>query len=208
MKLALINRISKFEDNTKNYTDLLDSGDIDYKLVSIDDDVDNVLKECDGLLVPGGIDVVPSLYNKDNEGSKIYGNMNKRNDELDYKWIKVFNEANKPIIGICRGIQILNVYFGGTLIQDIRGHEDGAVHNVDVDKESLLYKCYKKEKMEVNSYHHQVIDKLGNGLKITAYSDDRYIEGVEGNNIYAVQWHPEKVMDKTFVEYIKEIVKK
>lgn len=206
MKLALINRISKFEDNTKNYTNLLNSADIDYELVSIDDNQEDILRSCDGLLVPGGIDVVPSLYKEDNKGSIIYDDLNKKNDDLDYKWIESFNKAHKPIIGICRGIQILNVYFGGTLIQDISGHKDGVVHNVDIDKDSLLYKCYKKEKMEVNSYHHQVIDKLGKGLKAIAYSEDGYIEAIEGNNVYAVQWHPEKVMDKTFTKYIEDII--
>lgn len=205
MKVALINRISKFKDNTKNYTDFLKSGDIEYELISINDDEKEVLTRCDALLIPGGIDVVPSLYNQDNKGSKIYDDLNSQNDKLDYKWIKVFNKANKPIIGICRGIQIINVYFNGTLIQHIDNHQDSR-HNVNIEKGSLLYKTYRKDEMEVNSYHHQVIDKLGDGLKPVAYSKDGYIEAIEGNNIYAVQWHPEKVMDSIFIEYIKNII--
>lgn len=203
MRLALINRIFVKTDNTKNYTDLLDKCDIDYEIASFNDDEKEVLNRCDGLLVPGGIDVEPSLYNEEINCSKIYDDLNHQNDILDYKWIKVFNEANKPVIGICRGIQIINVYFGGSLIQHIDGHTEGALHNIDIDKNSFLYKAYKKEKIKVNSYHHQVIDKLGKGLKAVAISEDGYIEAIEGNNIYAVQWHPEKVSDETILNYLK-----
>lgn len=161
---------------------------------------DFILDTCDGLFVPGGCDVNPMLYGEDIDGSIDPIDFI---DELDLFYIKEFYKANKPILGICRGIQIINVCFNGSLYQDI-GNHNKVFHDVKVDKDSFVYDLYKKEELSVNSYHHQCIKKLGDGLRPVAYSKEGYVEAVEGKNIYAVQWHPEIYDANNFIKYFKE----
>lgn len=211
MKLAITKRITnEYKDVNPLYLEMLKRNNIEYIPVGLGEDVNVILNTCDGLLVTGGIDVNPSRYNKVNDGSIINDlSITNTTDEIDYKWIKAFSDLNKPIIGICRGLQVINVFFGGSLIQDIKGHTKGSKgmhHNVRLIKDAYLYDCYKVDEKSVNSYHHQVIDKLGKGLKAIAYSDEGYIEAIEGNNIYAVQWHPERDGNDIFIKYLKESI--
>lgn len=208
MKFAITKRITtEYKDVNPDYLNMLERNNIEYIPVGLDEDANTILDTCDALLVTGGIDVNPKLYGEEVNGSIIRDlSITNKTDEIDYKWIKTFSENNKPIIGICRGSQVINVYFNGTLIQHINNHtkgKKGMRHNVRIVKDSFLYECFKSEELNVNSYHHQVIDKLGDGLKAIAYSDEGYIEAIEGNNIYAVQWHPEREDNDIFVEYIK-----
>ncbi len=124
-------------------------------------------------------------------------------DTLDFTIIKAFNNANKPILGICRGIQAINVCFGGSLYQDIPNHklQKEGRHNVKIEKNSFLYDCYNTEKMQVNSLHHQAVKKVAEGFKVVAKSEDGIVESIENENIIAVQWHPEYMMDTKFFEY-------
>lgn len=163
--------------------------------------IDNVLKQADVLILTGSpCHVNPKLYNKESEINFNYDN---DEDQLDYELIKKFNNANKPILGICRGIQVLNVYFGGTLKQKISNHE-GVRHNIKINKDSILYNIYKESNINVNSTHTQCIDTLASGFKISALSDDNIIEGIEKDNIIGIQFHPEKDLDyKFFAELIK-----
>ena len=114
---------------------------------------DFILETCDGLFVPGGCDVDPKNYGEDVNGAKECFDFI---DDLDIFYIRAFHCAKKPILGICRGLQIINVAFGGTLYQDISGHSD-AKHMVNVTKDSFIYDIYQKDKLEVNSFHHQII---------------------------------------------------
>jgi len=165
--------------------------------------IDEVVNMCDGLFVPGGADVNPKLY-----GEEINGSVNivDEMDELDYAYIKAFNEAGKPIMGICRGHQIINVYFGGTLHQDITNHKDGVHHKVDVTKRSFIDEMYHQEKLTVNSFHHQAIKDLAPGFEICAKSEDGYIEAIQKDNIYSVQWHPEMEDPTEFINYFVDKV--
>lgn len=163
---------------------------------------DFILETCDGLFVPGGCDINPKHYNEEINGSIDPIDFI---DDLDIFYIKEFYKAHKPILGICRGIQIINVCFNGTLFQDIKEHKD-VFHDVNVEKDSFVYELYKQEKLSVNSFHHQVIKKLGTGLRAVAYSKEGYVEALEGDNIYAVQWHPEIYDANNFINYfIKNI---
>lgn len=166
-------------------------------------DIDEIVEMCDGLFVPGGCDVDPNLY-----GEELNGSIDPISfiDKLDMDYIDAFYKAKKPILGICRGIQILNVYFGGTLYQDIKNHDDGRFHDISVEKNSFLYSIYQKDRISVNSYHHQAIKELAFNLKPIAYSDDGYIEAVEGDNVYAVQFHPEHYDGKHFLNYFVDNV--
>ena len=135
---------------------------------------------------------------------------NKDNDLFQMKAIEEALRLGKPILGICRGLQILNVFFGGTLYQDIgkerqkslrHSHLDipeGYAHSISITEGSFLYEAVKEKKMEVNSLHHQGIKTLGSGLAATAESPDGLVEAIENreNRIMAVQWHPEALVMK------------
>lgn len=156
-------------------------------------------EEYDGLLLTGGADLEPERYGQAVNGSVA---MDAARDEAEWKLVDAFLQAGKPIFGICRGCQLLNVYFGGSLHQDI---ETKARHRIDpkvpypvhgvVAEDPLLEGLYGKE-FSVNSCHHQAVDKLGAGLRITAHCpEDGVVEAFvhESLPVLAVQWHPEKL---------------
>ncbi|HBE9250259.1 gamma-glutamyl-gamma-aminobutyrate hydrolase family protein [Clostridioides difficile] len=161
----------------------------------------------DGVLISGGWDVNPQLYGEETreETTFIYPEV----DEFDLITISIALELKKPILGVCRGLQILNVSLGGTLYQDnnlIEGsyikHTQSskrhvATHKVDVKEGSILEGILGKQLL-TNSYHHQSVNQLGKGLKAIAYSKDGIIEAIEKeeeNFVVGVQWHPEMMVD-------------
>lgn len=163
----------------------------------------------DGLLIEGGIDIFPSLY-----GEEPKPELEKTDIKTDNFIIELINQAKikkMPILGICKGMQIINIAFGGTLYQDLKyaglksdshrqlgdHRRDYYKHTINVEKNSFLNKIFpNKEKLNVNSYHHQAIKDLGKDLIIDAKSDDGIIEAIHWNNnsqwIFGVQWHPER----------------
>ena len=153
----------------------------------------------DGLILCGGGDIEPWRYGEELNGSN---SMDPERDALELALVKAYVEAGKPILGICRGLQMLNVYFGGTLIQHLdcyQEHTSGAnfdlAHDVRAEEGSILHNLYG-EAFRVNSSHHQAIGKLGEGLKVTMRTaDGQVIEGIEHETlpIFAVQWHPERM---------------
>lgn len=163
---------------------------------------------CDGLLVTGGKDIAPLLY--DTMTIQQCGAYDLEVDESHIALIQAFAALGKPIFGICRGLQLINIAFCGTLYQDLQsevpesgGHVFGmfrydAVHPVQVEKDGRLYEILQKETINVNSIHHQAIKRLGNDVKGCALSPDGIIEAIEvkGKPILAVQWHPEMMMVK------------
>lgn len=163
---------------------------------------------CDGLLITGSAnDVHPKYYNEKKLKGKEY-----KYDEFPMvkKAVELFNKKQKPILGICAGIQEINVVFGGSLNQKIEHHNlsDNSKHKIEIKKDSILYDIYHKQEIEVNSYHSQSVNKVAPGFKVTAISEDGVIEGIEKENILAVQWHPEVTNDiklfKKFIDIIKE----
>ncbi len=144
--------------------------------------------ECDGLLLPGGGDIAPCLYGEANEASK---NIKLKLDIFELFLIRKFLNRNKPILGICRGMQVINIFFGGTLTQDMVGHSG----KTDIKTHCKFYgefrDCYG-EKNFVNCNHHQAIKKIGKDLKIGAISSDNIIEAIYSNKIIATQFHPER----------------
>lgn len=154
----------------------------------------------DGLLLSGGKDVATELYHQEQKYDFVI--TDPQRDDLEWKLIKAFADRKKPVFGICRGIQVLNVYFGGTLYQDIPDqlggeHAKGICHPVTLKKDSILGGLFG-ESMEINSYHHQALDALGNGLVATAWSDaggHTIVEAIEHESlpIWSVQWHPERM---------------
>lgn len=148
--------------------------------------------EFDGLLVPGGVDVNPKLYGEENTASV---EINDHLDQITIDCIKLFFEKGKPILGICRGLQILNVYFGGTLIQDIPNHKD-VDHEILIDDGNVVHDHYGGS-MVINSLHHQCIGELAKDLTCLAKSHDGIIEIFMHKNgkILGTQFHPEKMQN-------------
>lgn len=151
-------------------------------------------ERCEALLLPGGGDVEPWRYGAEALDCR---SAQADRDALELQLIDEFVAAGKPILGICRGLQVLNVYFGGTLIQHVEGHSavDGrdARHPSRVAP-SVLRALYG-EAMVVNSAHHQAADRLGSGLAAVQWAQDGVIEAVIHRTlpIWAVQWHPERL---------------
>ena len=157
------------------------------------------LPELDGLLLPGGWDVDPSFY-----GEKPDEKVGPIDHELDETELRLFRQARErklPVLGICRGQQVINVAMGGSLLQHIEDHEVRAhgrshlAHTIEVDPASELGRAAGEHKVRVNSLHHQAIGRLASGLQQTAKGEDGTVEGVESDDglVVAVQCHPEEL---------------
>ena len=155
--------------------------------------IEKIVEMCDGLIIAGrDRDINPKYYGEEPQKGLIYPEDNYE-DELDFRLIELFERQKKPILGICSGLQSLNIYFGGTLKQHIDEHtskEKLVRHSVKINRDSFLYSLYGKEN-NVNSIHHQAINKLAEGFKVTAVAEDGTIEAIEREKFIGVQWHPE-----------------
>ena len=167
-----------------------------------DDDTDRIVETCDGFLFTGGQDVAPELYRAMDATGTVVSSLER--DKLETLLLTKALKADKPILGICRGLQIINVFLGGTLWQDLPSqHPSDIVHRQDkpyvnpTHKVSLsgdLRTLLGKDTLEVNTLHHQAIKDLGKDLIPMAESPDGLIEAVKmvGKRfVCAVQWHPE-----------------
>lgn len=152
---------------------------------------------CDGLLLPGGADADPACYGQENIASH---GIDRDRDRDEFWLIEQFRKRNRPILGICRGHQMLNIALGGTLVQDLPDERhlplaDGAdrIHTVTT-LHPFLAERYG-ERFAVNSAHHQAVDRLGEGLLPTCVSEDGVIEGFvhAGEPMIGVQFHPERM---------------
>lgn len=165
--------------------------------------LEKVCELCDGLIITGSaIDIPPKYYQEKPLEDKTY-----EIDEfkLDQKAIILFAEKQKPILGICGGMQSINVCFGGSLNQQIENHDlKNKLHTITIKENSFLHKTYQKDKMEVNSFHHQSVKKVAEGFCVTAYAEDGTIEAIEKDNMIGVQWHPEEMND---LEFFRNFVK-
>ena len=157
---------------------------------------------CDGLLLPGGEDVDPFYYGQ--TPTEKCGEIVKERDHAEMNMLEAFLSTGKPILGICRGAQLMNVYFGGTLHQDIKeisgcNHDDWkrrsrGNHGVRLQPLTRLAEIYEQEQMTVNSLHHQAVAKTAPVLITSAVSEDGITEAVEHPEhpfCIGVQWHPE-----------------
>lgn len=220
MILAITQRYKKLDNNKyfeenfyldKYFKDIFEELNILLFPVLSDTQLERVVDICDGLVVTGrSIDVNPKYYGEELIELTNLGDYDGE-DELDFSLIKLFHKANKPILGICAGIQSINVCFGGSLYQDVQNHstkKELKMHSINIEKDSFLEKCYKTNKLEVNSFHHQAIHKVAQNFKVIATSEDGVIEAIEYNNILGVQWHPEQMMDnKFFKKFIETYIK-
>ena len=187
---------------------LLEAGGVPIVLPTTHDPaiIDRLVKACDGFLIPGGQDIDPSRYGRSRK-PHTHRSATAR-DKMEDVLVKAVVAADKPLLGVCRGMQSLNVALGGTLHQDIHAEQnpdslphvqgrpfDMPAHMVDIVEGSKLSECVHAPRLGVNTIHHQSVAKLGEGLVVSATSpDDGVVEGIEmpGKRfVVGVQWHPE-----------------
>lgn len=198
MNVAIICR-DEFENGiSDDFINIFNRLKINIIKINKQEDVLYALENSDALLVPGNCNDIPPRY----YGEKPIENKEYNIDQfsLDKLAIELFNKNDKSILAICGGTQSINVAFGGNLNQYIQNHDLKGLHEINIDKNSFLYEVYKKDKIKVNSLHHQSIKSVAKDFSISAYSNDGIIEGIENSNIIAVQWHPEKMDDIKFFE--------
>lgn len=203
--------ISKLHSE-KNYSNRLKSIDSNIVLKNMYvlslDSVNFYLKIASGILLTGGEDVSPDKYGMQSEINRC-GYIDLKRDSIEMQLIDYALKNNIPLLGICRGEQILNVAMDGSLFVDIptdfgkeivhRSSEKTAEHYVILDKESFLYSICRTDSGMVNSNHHQAVNVLGKNLKSSAHSSDNLIEAVElvdkskHDFVIGVQWHPERL---------------
>lgn len=185
-------------ESLTNYIDALKENDIE---VIATLDVDEAIK-CDGLLLPGGGDIDPVYYGEEMNGSD---EPDRELDKAQRDILDAFVKAKKPILGICRGMQLINIYFGGSLHQDLvtrdihtRKNDNDSIHSVKSVEEGNLFEKFYGKTFNINSAHHQGAKKLGKGLKEVLRSEDGVCEAVihEELPIIATQFHPERMSYK------------
>lgn len=185
-------------------------------------EVEENLQNMDGLLLPGGIDVEPVRYNE--APHPKLETTDAGLDALEWQALEFARDIRLPVLGICRGCQVINVFYGGSLYQDIPSqhqseetvtHRGGkGMHEITIAKDSLLHELLGLERFEVNTYHHQAVKDLAPGFRKTAWTDDGIIEAIENTGkifILGVQFHPEKLLEEKpelkaiFARFVQEI---
>ena len=184
-----------WDGRLQNYVNALRALGAEAELVSTAEG----MEQFDALLIPGGCDILPRYYREEDSGCEA---TDEALDKLQFAWMEYFTGEKKPVLGICRGHQLINVFFGGTLIQDLPMRKDHTekpggcynAHRILIEQGSLLSAAYGPE-AQVNSSHHQAVDALGKGLCITARAEDGVVEGIEHRElpVWGVQFHPERM---------------
>lgn len=181
-----------------------------------------LIERLDGLVVIGGHDITPTLY--DEEPHPKVTQYKPERDQSDLAYIDASYRQNKAILGICRGLQIMNVYKGGSLYQDLSQYEllniqhvqvakpEVATHSIHLVNDTMIANIFDTQKLMVNSFHHQAIKTLGENMVASAYSQDGVIEAaestIEGEVFFGVQWHPETLFeyDKNHLKVFEKLV--
>lgn len=179
-----------------------------------------IVRALGGLVMSGGEDVDPARY-----GESVWNEtvgINSPRDSSDFLLLEAARKLGVPVLGICRGEQIVNVFYGGTLYQDLPSQRPGgfshkqkvpgdiATHSVSLENGTVLKKIFGVDTLAVNTFHHQAVKDVAPGMTINAYGSDGLVEGFEGKNVLCVQFHPEKFIeggDDTFLPLFTHFVK-
>jgi putative glutamine amidotransferase len=181
-------------------------------IVDDEDALRGIYETLDGVFIAGGVDVDPSSY--DQATTPFCGRTDLDRDAVEVLLTRWARADGKPIFGVCRGLQIINVAAGGSLLQDCAAHAPGSIkhdyfptaghardflaHTISIRPGSRLHEIYGADEVLVNSMHHQVIDRVADGLTITATAPDGLVEAIEATAeafTLGVQWHPEMLID-------------
>ena len=201
---------SKYVLNHNNVQAVLRAGGLPVILpIGIEQDVQQLSTMLDGLLLTGGGDIDPMLFGE--EPHKHLGDVSPSRDLIEMTLVQEMLKKNKPILGVCRGLQIINIALGGNMYQDIysqrdvpllqhtqKAHRFHQSHFVQVKEGSLLESITKSEQIKVNSYHHQAVKDVPLPLIISGVASDGIIEAIESTEhafVLGVQWHPEALAD-------------
>jgi len=185
-------------------TAIMEAGGIPLLLPSVDVNgegniilASHMLSRIDGVLFTGGGDIDPLFYGEHRMAplSRVY----RKRDGFELALAKVATKEELPVLGICRGCQVLNIMGGGTLKQHVESHwqelpEETATHRIKIEKGTKLFDIMKEEEVMVNSFHRQVIKELAFEFIMSAYADDGVVEGIESTKhkfVIGVQFHPE-----------------
>lgn len=169
--------------------------------IPLDVAADDIIDHLDGLVLTGGADVEPARYGAAPHPELMTPEPDR--DRLEFELLAIALERTMPVLGVCRGLQVINVAQGGTLEQHVPEHlrfdvpYTETVHEVRTVEGSELHQLYG-ESFSVNSLHHQVVQEVGRGLEVTARAADGTVEGLEmGADVLAVQWHPEMLSTRS-----------
>ena len=199
--------ITTSDTNFQNYPNWMAGEGVEIVQLSYSEKNTQDFDSCDGFVLTGGIDVHPQFY----QNTRVdYPNTTVFNESRDLFEMQVFEYArqqNKPVLAICRGLQLVNIALGGNLIQDLqengfenhrKGTEGDREHKIEVRAGTLLAQIAGIQHGFVNSAHHQGLDQIANELNVSAFSEDVVVEAIEYKDankpfLLAVQWHPERM---------------
>lgn len=175
----------------------------------------NIVSAIDGLLIPGSRDMDPKFYGE--PPHPAIKPMNLERTETEFSVLRLALERDVPVLGICGGMQFINVFHGGSIHQDIKAllpdalcHEGGEVHDVTVIGDTVFGGFTEEKKFEIKSYHHQAINRVGEGLRVSALAPDGIVEGFESTDgrVMGFQWHPElersQLSELIFTRFLSE----
>lgn len=210
--------ISLTETNFKYYWNWFTQEDLqnlELAELSFEKNNEEDIYKCDGFILTGGVDIYPGLYGGEMEYDNKPDKFSRSRDKFEEKIYTYSQENKKPLLGICRGLQLVNVLQGGKLIQDLKPdgnlkhcglEETDGQHDIRIEKDTLLYNIALCDAGNINSAHHQAIDPdaVGDNLMVNAYDncEEKLIEGIEFKDktnkafMLCVQWHPERMPDK------------
>lgn len=175
----------------------------------------NIISAVNGLLIPGSRDMDPKFYGE--SPHPAINPMSPERTETEFSVLSLALEKDKPVLGICGGMQFINVFHGGSIHQDIKAllpdalcHEGGEVHGVTVLPDTVFGDFTEEKEFEIKSYHHQAINRVGEDLRINALAPDGIVEGFESadGRIMGFQWHPElertRLSELIFTRFLSE----
>ena len=206
MKIGLT--YTGFEEKHNNYLQWLNGNeDIELVTLSKDNRDDKIIKSLDGIVMSGGVDVHPKYYNSNTGYTNAPEHFDEERDLYEIAVFNISQQNNIPLLGVCRGMQLVNCILGGSLIQDIgsdankihRFLQNDKAHGVNIETGTLLIEIAALQRGVVNSAHHQAVNVVGKGLQVNCISDDGITEGLEWADklnksfLLCIQWHPERM---------------